>query len=32
MDNELYEITEAEANEIVAWIRRIIAERSGSSG
>ena len=32
LDNELYEITEAEADEIVAWIRRIVAERSGSGG
>jgi hypothetical protein len=32
LDNELYEITEKEANEIVARIRRIIAEQQGSGG
>jgi hypothetical protein len=32
MDNELYEITEKEADEIVAWIRRVVAERRGSGG
>jgi hypothetical protein len=32
LDNELHEITEKEADEIVAWIRRIVAERSGPGG
>jgi hypothetical protein len=32
LDNDLYEITEKEANEIVARIQRIVADRRGSSG
>jgi len=32
LDNELYKITEKEADEIVAWIRRIVAEQRRARG